>query len=132
MAARSTWKTWVGLILSALPSLLMVLSGVMKLTHSPKVVEAFAGKFGYEGESTLTVIGLLEIACVIVYAIPRTAVLGAILMTGYLGGAVATHVRVGDPGFITPFLLGVFAWGGLFLRDARIRALLPLTPPNAD
>ncbi|HEY4016928.1 MAG TPA: DoxX family protein [Polyangiaceae bacterium] len=132
MAARSNWMRWVGIVLSVVPSLLMLFSGVMKLTHNPGVVEAFAGKFGYRGESTLTVIGLLEVGCVVVYAIPRTMVLGAILMTGYLGGAVATHVRIGDPSFVMPFLLGVFAWGGLYLRDARIRALLPLTPPNAD
>ena len=123
MSAQSNWKKWVGIVLSVLPSLLMLLSGVMKLTHNPKVVEAFTTKFGYQGESSLTIIGLLEVACVVVYAVPRTAVLGAILMTGYLGGAVATHVRVLDPSFVTPFLLGVFAWGGLYPpRRPRSRA----------
>lgn len=70
-------------------------------------------------------LGILEVACVVVYLIPRTAVLGAILLTGYLGGAVATHLRVGDPCF-GPILLGVVLWGGLFLRDPRLRTLIPL------
>jgi hypothetical protein len=132
MPARPKWKTVVGWVLSALPSLMMLFSGAMKLSHNPAVVEGFAGKFGYQGESTLTIIGLLEVACVAVYLIPRTTVLGAILMTGYLGGAVATHVRLLDPSFVAPFLLGVFAWGGLYLRDSRVSALIPVTPPAND
>jgi len=74
----------------------------------------------------LLTLGIVEASCAILYLIPRTAVLGAILVTGYLGGAVATHARVGDPAFITPALLGVIAWLGLFLRDRRVRALIPL------
>jgi hypothetical protein len=81
-------------------------------------------KFGYP-ESMLTAVGLLEIACTIVYLIPRTAALGAVLLTAYLGGAVASHVRVSDP-FVIPIVLGVFVWAGLYLRDARVRELLPL------
>ena len=73
-------------------------------------------------------LGVLELACTILYAIPRTSVLGAILLTGYLGGATATHVRVGDS-FIMTVVLGVVVWGGLFLRDARLRALIPLCSP---
>ena len=76
-------------------------------------------------------IGILEIVCVLVYLIPRTSVLGAILLTGYLGGAVAIHVRVGDPFFthaFFPIYIGVLIWGGLFLRDDRLRALIPLPP----
>ena len=83
-------------------------------------------KLGYPLSLTRT-IGLLELACVVVYAIPRTSALGAILMTGYLGGAVATHVRVGDPLFshvLFPVYIGVLAWTGLYLRDDRLRALL--------
>ena len=75
---------------------------------------------------------LLELACVAVYLIPRTAVLGAILLAGYLGGAVCAHVRIGDPGAVTPLLLGIFAWGGLYLREPRLRALLPLKSPAAS
>jgi hypothetical protein len=116
---------WAGRILTALPVLLMVMSGVMKIARQPAVIDNMTGKFGYPA-STAVGIGLVEIASIVLYAIPRTAVLGAILVTGYLGGAVATHVRVGDPSFITPALLGVIAWAGLFLRDERLRALLPL------
>jgi hypothetical protein len=71
-------------------------------------------------------LGAIEICCALLYAIPRTAVLGAVLLTGYLGGAIATHVRVGDPSFVTPLVLGMIAWAGLYLRDPRLRALLPL------
>jgi hypothetical protein len=97
----------------------------MKLMHAPQFVEQWVGKLGY-AETSLTGIGLLELACVVVYVIPRTAVLGAVLLTGYLGGAVATHVRIGDPGFVTPLILGIMAWAGIYLRDERVRALMPL------
>jgi hypothetical protein len=70
-------------------------------------------------------IGIVELLCVIVYAVPRTSILGAVLLTGYLGGAIATHVRVGDM-FIPPLVLGVLVWGGLYFRSARIRSLLPI------
>lgn len=76
----------------------------------------------------MTPIGIVELLCVVVYLIPRTSVLGAILITGYFGGAVATHVRVSDA-FVIPLVLGVLAWGGLFLRDARLRELLQLKKP---
>lgn len=71
-------------------------------------------------------IGLLELACAVFYAIPRTAVLGAVLLTGYLGGAIATHVRIGDPASVGPLILALIAWGGLYLREQRLRALLPI------
>jgi hypothetical protein len=95
----------------------------MKVMKVPTVIEGMA-HYGYP-EHLIFNIGLLEVACVIVYLIPRTAILGAILMTAYLGGATATNVRVGDPSFIGPILAGVFAWAGLWLRDARVSALLP-------
>jgi hypothetical protein len=117
-------QLWVGRIISALPVLLLLVSGVMKLMKPAPVVEGFA-HFGYP-ERLIFVIGILELACTIVYAIPRTSVLGAILVTGYLGGATATNVRIGDPLFFVPAILGVLVWGGLFLRDDRLRALLPL------
>jgi len=117
-------KVWAGRILTALPILGLTLSGVMKLVQPKEVMEAFTGQFGYPA-STVAIIGALELLCVAVYAFPRTAVLGAVLLTGYLGGAVATHVRVSDP-FFGPLLLGVMAWGGLYFRDERVRALLPL------
>ncbi len=114
---------WAGRILSALPALLLIFSAVMKLTKATPVIQGFA-QFGYQ-ESVIVGLGILELACTIIYLVPRTAVLGAILLTGYLGGATATHLRIGDPYFMT-VLLGVLVWGGLYLRDTRIRALIPL------
>jgi len=116
---------WTGRILSALPVLVMLLSATFKFLHPPQVMEQFTGKFGYP-ESSIVPLGIIEVSCVLLYAIPRTAVLGAVLATGYLGGAIATHVRVGDPAFFTPLVLGIIVWGGLYLRDPRLRALLPL------
>ena len=115
---------WAGRIISAVPVLMLVFSGVMKLMKPAAVVEGFA-RFGYP-ESVILAIGILELACTVVYLIPRTSILGAILVTGYLGGATATHLRVGDSAFFVPAVLGALAWGGLFLRDKRLRALLPL------
>jgi len=122
-APVSSKKLWAGRIISALPVLLLLFSGVMKLMKPAPVVQGFA-HFGYP-ESLALSIGILELACTVVYVIPRTSVLGAILLTGYLGGATATHVRIGDP-FFVPVGLGVLVWGGLFLRDDRLRALIPL------
>jgi hypothetical protein len=123
-SSASKKRLWVGRIISALPVLLLLFSGVMKLMKPAPVVEGFA-HFGYP-ERLIFAIGILELACTIVYAIPRTSVLGAILVTGYLGGATATNVRIGDPLFFAPAILGVLVWGGLFFRDDRLRALLPL------
>ena len=120
----SNKKLWAGRVVSALPILLLVFSGVMKLLKPPSVVQGFA-HYGYPDRLMLT-IGLVEIACTVIYAIPRTSILGAILMSAYLGGATASNVRVGDPSFFATVLLGVLVWGGLFLRDDRIRALIPL------
>ena len=95
----------------------------MKLVKPAALVEEFA-RLGYP-ESLALPIGILELACTAVYVIPQTSILGAVLLTGYLGGATATHVRIGDP-FFGPVILGVVVWAGLFLRDVRLRALLPL------
>jgi ABC-type transport system involved in cytochrome c biogenesis permease component len=83
--------------------------------------------FGYP-ESIILPLGIVLLACTVAYLIPRTSILGAILLTGYLGGAVATHVRAGDTLFsiLFPIILGVLIWGGLYLRDARLPALIPL------
>ncbi len=109
--------------MSVLPSLLLFFSAGMKLSQSAQVVEGFA-KFGYAANLAFN-IGIIELVCTILYLIPRTSVLGCILLTGYLGGATATHVRVGDP-FYGPVIIGVLLWGGLFLRDPKIRALIPI------
>ena len=115
---------WSGWIISVLPVLAMAMSAWMKLARVPAAVEGFR-KFGYP-DRVLQLLGVVELSCAILYLIPRTAVLGAILVTGYLGGAVATHARVSDPAFVMPFLLGVIAWLGLYLRDRRVRELVPL------
>lgn len=113
---------WAGRIVSALPVLMLVMSAVMKLTKSTAAVEGLA-HFGFN-PNVLIPLGIVELACTILYVIPQTAVLGAILLTGYLGGATATHLRVGEP-FIAPVIVGVIVWLGIYLRDPRLRALVP-------
>jgi hypothetical protein len=113
----------IGYILSALPVLLLLFSAVLKLMKPAPVVQGFA-QFGFP-ESLIFKLGILELACTVVYLIPRTSILGAILITGYLGGATATNVRVGEP-FLGPVIAGVLVWAGLYLRDPRVRALIPL------
>ena len=119
-------QLWAGRIISTLPVLFLVLDGVMKLFKPPIVVEATV-KLGYP-ESVIAGLGIVLVACTILYVIPRTAVLGAILLTGYLGGAVATHVRTGDSLFpiIFPVIIGAMLWGGLYLRNERLRSLVPV------
>ncbi|HYS19819.1 MAG TPA: DoxX family protein [Gemmatimonadales bacterium] len=114
----------MGRVLSALPVLAMLFSATFKFRAPAEVVQIFTGKFGYPPQ-TLTPLGVVELSCAVLYAIPQTAVLGALLMTGYLGGAVATHVRVSDV-WLPPAVLGVVAWVGLYLREPRLRDLLPL------
>ncbi|MDB5296126.1 MAG: rane protein [Phycisphaerales bacterium] len=126
-AGVSKKALWAGRVVSALPVLALTASGVMKLMKLPAVVEGFA-HFGFP-EKLIVPIGVLELACAVVYLVPQTAVLGAILLTAYLGGATVTHVRAGEPWF-GPVVLGVLAWLGLLLRDARLRPLLPLRRPD--
>ena len=121
-----TQKTlWTGRILSGLPTLFLLFDAVMKFVKPAPVIKGTV-ELGYP-ESVLFGLGVVLLICTILYAIPRTAVLGAILLTGYLGGAVATHVRVGGPLFdvIFPVIFGALIWGGLYLRDERLRALVP-------
>jgi len=122
-APVSSKRLWAGRIISALAAFLLLFSGLMKLLKVSAVIEGMA-HYGYP-ERLILCIGVLEVACTIVYLIPRTAILGAILMTGYLGGATATNVRVGDPSFIGPVLAGIFVWAGLYLRDRRLSELIP-------
>jgi hypothetical protein len=124
-ASKST--SWTGRILSALAVLFLLFDGVIKLTKIAPVAESFA-RLGYPA-SIAVGIGILELACVAAYVIPRTSILGAILLTGFLGGATASHVRIGDPLFshvLFPTYVGLLVWGGLYLREARLRALVPL------
>ena len=125
-AAVSRKALWAGRVISVLPILFLFMDGVMKLVKPAMVVEATV-KLGYP-ETVIAPLGIVLLVCTVLYAIPRTSILGAILLTGYLGGAVATHVRVGNPLFthtIFPVYLGVFIWGGLYLRDTRLRGLIP-------
>src|SRR6185369_11679650 len=117
---------WAGRILSALPVLFLLLDGIMKLVKPAFVVEATVQR-GYR-ESVIVGLGVVLIACTILYLIPRPAVLGAILLPGYLGGAGATDVRVGGPlsSIIMPISLGMMLWAGLYLRDGRVRSLTNL------
>lgn len=114
---------WVGQLVSAPAVLFLLLDGVMKLAAPSPVVEASAA-LGLRG-SVLPGLGVLLLGCLFVYLVPRTAVFGAVLLTGFLGGAVATHVRVGSGLFSLafPLVLGALLWAGLYLRDARLRAL---------
>ncbi|MFM7201517.1 MAG: DoxX family protein [Myxococcota bacterium] len=121
--ASSSKLIWAGRVMSALPSLILAGSAAAKLTSSPEMVENFA-KMGFPPGSMLT-IGIVEALSLLFYLVPQTAVLGAILITGYMGGAVAIHVKQAEPIFLQVGI-GVLAWGGLFLRDARLRELLPL------
>ncbi len=116
---------WTGRILSAIPVLMLLLSAAMKFAKPPSVTEGFV-QLGWPLTSIVG-LGILELVCTILYMIPRTAVLGAILVTAYLGGAIATTLRLGDPASAFTVLLGVMVWGGLYLRDPRLRALIPLT-----
>src|SRR2546421_1127265 len=99
----SVAKIWIGRVLSGLAALVFIASGAMKVARAAPVIENMVGKFGYP-ENTVLPIGLLELGCLLVYLIPRTSVLGAILLTGYMGGATATHVRAGES-FIPPVLV---------------------------
>ena len=125
---RISRKTlWTGRILSALPVLFLLMDGIMKLLKPEPVVKATI-QLGYP-ESVIMALGIILLVCVILYVVPHTAVLGAILLTGYLGGAIATQARVGNPLFshiLFPVYLALLIWGGLFLRDSRLRALMPL------
>ncbi|OLD52366.1 MAG: hypothetical protein AUI83_09700 [Armatimonadetes bacterium 13_1_40CM_3_65_7] len=120
-------RSWAGVVLTVLPVLFMLFDSVIHLMVIPPVVESFT-QLGYP-VSTARALGVIELVCIALYLIPRTSVLGAVLLTGYLGGAVATNLRVGSPLFshtLFPVYVGVLAWGGLFLRDERVRALIPV------
>ena len=123
----SSKQLWLGRVLSGLAILFLAFDAVAKLLELPMVIEG-TRRVGYP-PSVVFGLGLVLLACVLAYAIPRTAIVGAILLTGYLGGAIATHVRIGDPLFshtLFPIYVALVAWGGLYLRDRRLRAILPL------
>lgn len=114
---------WTGRIMSILPCLMLLFSAGMKLAGPPQMADGFK-HLGIPLDQAFG-LGVLELSCTVIYLVPRTSVIGAILLTGYLGGAIQSHLRVGDP-YYTQVILGVLLWGGLWLRDPRLRALLPL------
>ncbi len=118
---------WAGRVISGLITVLLLMDAVMKIAQVAPVMEGTV-KVGYPASAVLP-IGIILLVCLICYVVPRTAVLGAILLTGYLGGAVATNLRISTPLFsyiLVPVYVGVLVWGGLFLRDERLRELIPL------
>src|SRR5258705_7123800 len=115
---------WAGRIMSAVIILFLLFDSSVKLMNLPGATEATV-RLGYPARLLLA-IGITEMICTVLFVIPRTSILGAILLTGYLGGATATQVRLEDPWFFFPVVIGVLLWGGLFLRDERLRALIPL------
>lgn len=129
---QSSKTIWTGRALSGLVILFLVADAAMKLVPLPVVVETM-GQLGYPASTDLARgLGVLLLLCTALYAFPRTSVLGAILLTGYMGGAMATHLRIGSPLFshtLFGFYLGLMIWGGLYLRDERLRAFLPLKVP---
>jgi hypothetical protein len=120
---------WLGCVLSGLVILFLLLDGAIKLVPWPIVTETM-DRMGYgSSESLARTLGAITIACTVLYAIPPTSILGAILLTGYLGGAMASHMRIGSPLFshlLFGFYLGLMLWGGLWLRNGSLRALIPL------
>jgi hypothetical protein len=115
---------WTGRVISALPALALVASGIMKFMPMTPEVEEGLKNIGWSPAAVVP-LGITELIVTILYIIPQTSVLGAILITGYMGGAMATHARIGEPFYIQA-AIGVLAWLGLYLRDARLRSLLPL------
>jgi DoxX-like family len=125
---QARFPVWSGRVLSGLVILFLLFDGAIKLVPWPVVTETM-DRMGYGSSETLArALGAITIACTVLYAIPPTSILGAILLTGYLGGAIASHVRIGSPLFsyvLFGLYLGVMLWGGLWLRDRNLRSLLP-------
>jgi hypothetical protein len=115
---------WTGCVISGLVILAMLFAGAMKFAPADENAQKELARIGWS-PSQVPKLGATEITCTILYAIPQTAILGAVLLTGYMGGAIATHVRIGDP-FVIQAVIGVLVWAGLWLREPRLRAILPL------
>jgi hypothetical protein len=130
-APVSTSARWLGRILSGLVILFLLFDGAIKLVPWPVVTETM-DRIGYGSSETLArTLGAITVACTVLYAIPPTSILGAILLTGYLGGAMASHLRIGSPLLthtLFGFYLGLMVWGSLWLRDRKLRTLMPWRP----
>ena len=123
-AAGSGKMIWTGRVLSGIAAALVLFGAVLKIIKAQSVITGMS-RHGIP-EYLIVAIGIIELICALVYLIPSTAVLGAILMTALMGGATFTNVRVGDPTYAMTIILGVMLWAGLYLRDDRLRALIPL------
>jgi len=119
------WMLWIGRVVSLWPVFVVGMSATWKLTRNTWYVAEFT-RIGWP-ESALPLLAFLQLGCIVLYIIPRTAVLGAVLLTGYLGGAIATYTRIGEPfPVLVPLSTSVIAWAGIYLRDERLRSLIPL------
>ena len=119
------WMLWIGWVLSLWPVFVVGMSATWKLTHNAWYVREFAS-IGWP-ESALPLLAFLQLASLALYIIPRTSVLGAVLLTGYLGGAIAAYTRMGEPyPVLVPLSTSLIAWAGIYLREERLRSLLPL------
>lgn len=128
MAAGGGRIVWVGRVISALVSIGFAMSAIMKMKGGDEVAQGMA-HLGLP-ESLILPLAILEFSCMVIYLIPATSVVGAILLTGFMGGAICTHLRVGDPFFVQAGL-GVLVWLGLYLRENRLKGLIPLRTPTA-
>jgi hypothetical protein len=119
------WVSWAGRILSIWPVFVVLSSATWKLTHNAWYVKEFT-RIGWP-EHALTLLACLQLGAIVLFVIPRTAVLGAVLLTGYLGGAIAAYTRIGEPyPVLVPLSTSLIAWAGIYLREERLRALLPV------
>ena len=126
MASRKI--VWIGRVISILVSLVFLFSSAMKFKGGPQLAEGMDHL--QLADRMVLPLAILELACVVIYIIPPTAVLGAILLTGYIGGAILTHWRVGDP-FYAQIIIGLLIWLGIFLREDRLKALIPIRKPES-
>ena len=124
VSAGSRKMIWAGRVFSGIPAALVLFGAVLKIVKAQSVIEDMS-QHGIP-EYLVVLIGIVELICAVVYLIPSTAVLGAILMTALMGGATFTNVRVGDPTYVMTIILGVMIWAGLYFRDPRVRELIPL------
>jgi len=122
MVATNRKSLWTGRVISVLPCLLFGVSALLKFQGGPEVIKGF-GHLGLPA-SMLMPLAILELTCVVIYLIPATSIVGAILLTGFLGGTICTHWRVGDP-FYIQIALGILVWLGVYLREDRLRPLIP-------
>ena len=126
MQAASGKAVWTGRVITGVVSLLFLFSAAMKFIGGEDVKQGMA-HLGLPAAMTIP-LGILELVCTVIYMIPATSVLGAILLAGYIGGAICTHWRVGDP-FLPQIAIGLVVWLGIYLREPRLRALIPLRKP---